>query len=60
MGLHTVEEKVLEIAKKKLVLEDLLINPIRNFSKDDMDSVIKIGASELFGENYDVDEEEIT
>ncbi len=42
------------------MLEDLLINPIRNFSKDDMDSVIKIGASELFGENYDVDEEEIT
>ena len=42
------------------MLEDLLINPIRNFSKDDMDSVIKISASELFGENYDVDEEEIT
>jgi hypothetical protein len=39
------------------VLEDLLINSIRNFSEDNMDLVINIDNSELFSENYDADEE---
>lgn len=30
---YTVEEKVLEIAKRKLLLEEIFINPLNKFSK---------------------------
>lgn len=53
---HTVEEKVIEVARKKLLLEEMLINPLTKLSKKDLEDVIKIGVAELFDRNKDDDD----
>jgi len=45
---YTVEERIIEIATKKLLLEEIVLNPINKFSKDDLDSMLKTGSFELF------------
>jgi chromodomain-helicase-DNA-binding protein 3/chromodomain-helicase-DNA-binding protein 4 len=34
---HTVEERIIEIATKKLLLEEIIINPINKITKEDLD-----------------------
>jgi chromodomain-helicase-DNA-binding protein 3/chromodomain-helicase-DNA-binding protein 4 len=60
VSVHTVEERVLEIAKKKLLLEEMFINPLNKMTKKDLEGVIRVGAAELFNEHGDVEDEEIT
>lgn len=45
---YTVEEKIIEIATKKLLLEEIILNPINKLSKGSIDSVLKNGTYELF------------
>lgn len=57
---HTVEERIIEIATKKLLLEEIVLNPINKFSKDDLDSMLKTGSFELFKQNLDEKDQEFT
>lgn len=45
---HTVEEKIIDIATKKLLLEEIVLNQAYRMSKNDLDSVLRCGAFELF------------
>ena len=58
---YSIEEKIIEIATKKLLLEEIIINPINKLNKEDLESVLRNGSFELFNKNIDEkDEEEFT
>lgn len=50
---YTAEERIIEIATKKLLLEEIIINPINKFSKDDFQSIFKESTWELFNKNLE-------
>lgn len=56
----TAEEKIIEIATKKLLLEEIVINPISKFSKDDLEAMLKNGTIHLFNKNLEEKETEFT
>ena len=60
MSKYTAEEKIIEIATKKLLLEEIVINPISKFSKDDLDAMLKNGTIHLFNKNLEEKETEFT
>ena len=56
---YTVEEKIIEVATKKLLLEfyyffiyfiqrEIILNPIKKMQKEDLESLLKNGCFELF------------
>jgi len=51
---NSVEERVTQVAKKKMMLTHLVVRPgmgkNSNFSKQDLDDIIKFGTEELFKE----------
>ena len=52
---YTAEERIIEIATKKLLLEEIIINPINKLKKDDFSNLFKNSTWELFNKNlYDV------
>ncbi len=57
---YTAEEKIIEVATKKLLLEEIIINPINKFSKDDLDTMLKSGSINLFNKNMEEKEKEFT
>lgn len=57
---YTAEEKIIEVATKKLLLEEIVINPISKFSKDDLEAMLKSGSIHLFNKNLDEKETEFT
>lgn len=57
---YTAEEKIIEIATKKLLLEEIIINPISKFSKDDLETMLKNGTIHLFNKNLEEKEAEFT
>lgn len=50
---YTAEERIIEIATKKLLLEEIIINPINRFTKDDFTSIFKNSTWELFNKNLE-------
>lgn len=60
MSKYTAEEKIIEIATKKLLLEEIIINPISKFSKDDLETMLKNGTIHLFNKNLEEKETEFT
>lgn len=50
---HTAEERIIDIATKKLLLEEIIINPINKFTKDDFTSIFKESTWELFNKNLE-------
>lgn len=60
MSKYTAEEKIIEIATKKLLLEEIIINPISKFSKDDLETMLKSGTIHLFNKNLEEKETEFT
>ena len=57
---HTAEERIIEIATKKLLLEEIIINPINKFTKDDFTSIFKESTWELFNKNLEEQDQEFT
>lgn len=57
---YTAEEKIIEVATKKLLLEEIVINPINKFSKDDLETMLKNGSIHLFNKNLEEKETEFT
>ena len=57
---HTVEEKIIEIATKKLLLEEIVLNPMQKLTKDDLNSVIQSGSFEMFKQNVEEKDQEFT
>ncbi|CAD8047864.1 unnamed protein product [Paramecium primaurelia] len=57
---YTAEERIIQIATKKLLLEEIIINPINKFSKDDFQSIFKESTWELFNKNLEEKDQEFT
>jgi chromodomain-helicase-DNA-binding protein 3/chromodomain-helicase-DNA-binding protein 4 len=60
---YTVEEKIVENATKKLMLGEMIINPVDQSKADKgvIDSILRHGAMELFDKTVDQEnEDEIT
>ena len=38
---YTAEERIIEIATRKLLLEEIIINPINKFTKEDFTQIFK-------------------
>lgn len=57
---YTAEERIIEIATKKLLLEEIIINPINKFSKDDFSQIFKNSTWELFNKNLEEKDQEFT
>lgn len=57
---YTAEEKIIEVATKKLLLEEIIINPINKFNKDDLETMLKSGSINLFNKNMEEKEKEFT
>ena len=57
----TVEERVTQVAKKKMMLTHLVVQPgmggKANLSKKEIDDILKFGTEELFNEGDEVDED---
>ena len=54
---YTAEEKIIEIASKKLLLESLIIKPLNNITKDDYVVIFKNATFELFNNHDDFEKE---
>lgn len=50
---YSAEERIIEIATKKLLLESIVINPINKFTKDDFEQILKNGTYEMFNKNLE-------
>lgn len=57
---YTAEERIIEIATKKLLLEEIIINPINKFTKDDFTQIFKNSTWELFNKNLEEKDTEFT
>lgn len=57
---YSAEERIIEIATKKLLLESIVINPLNKFTKDDFESILKSGTLGLFNKNLEEKETEFT
>ncbi|KAJ3328425.1 hypothetical protein HDU76_009996 [Blyttiomyces sp. JEL0837] len=57
----TVEERILEIAKRKLILDHLVVDhmDVGKIDKEEMSAIIKFGAQKLFSEKDDVGQQSI-
>lgn len=59
---NSVEEKVTQVAKKKMMLTHLVVQPgmggKANLSKNEIDSILKFGTEELFNEEEGEEEGE--
>ena len=53
----TAEEKIIEIASKKLLLESIIIKPLSNMTKDDYSVIFKNSTFELFNNDDDFEKE---
>ncbi|XP_019087304.1 PREDICTED: CHD3-type chromatin-remodeling factor CHR7-like [Camelina sativa] len=52
---HTVEEKIIQIAKKKMLLQHLVVGKLKQpqLTQDELDEIVKHGSKELFSEKHD-------
>jgi chromodomain-helicase-DNA-binding protein 3 len=57
---YTAEERIIEIATKKLLLEEIIINPINKLKKDDFSNLFKNSTWELFNKNLEEKDQEFT
>ena len=57
---YTAEERIIQIATKKLLLEEIIINPINKFTKDDFTQIFKNSTWELFNKNLEEKDAEFT
>lgn len=53
MSKYTAEERIIEIATKKLLLEEIIINPINKLKKEDFSNIFKNSTWELFNKNLE-------
>lgn len=54
---YSAEERIIEVATRKLLLESIVINPINKFTKEDFESIVKSGTYEMFNKNLEEKEE---
>ena len=57
---YSAEEKIIEIATKKLLLESIFINPVNKMTKEDFETILKTGTLELFNKNLEEKDQEFT
>ena len=57
---QSAEERIIEIATKKLLLESIVINPLNKFTKDDFENIFKNGTYEMFNKNLEEKDQEFT
>ncbi|KRX09098.1 Zinc finger, FYVE/PHD-type [Pseudocohnilembus persalinus] len=57
---YSAEEKIIEVATKKLLLESIIINPINKFTKDDFESILQQGSYEMFNKNLEQKDKDFT
>ncbi len=50
---YSAEERIIEIATRKLLLESIIINPLNKFTKDDFEKILKTGTYEMFNKNLE-------
>lgn len=50
---YSAEERIIEIATRKLLLESIIINPINKFTKEDFETILKNGTYEMFNKNLE-------
>jgi len=50
---YSAEERIIEIATRKLLLESIIINPINKFTKEDFETILKSGTYEMFNKNLE-------
>ncbi|XP_019089022.1 PREDICTED: CHD3-type chromatin-remodeling factor CHR7 [Camelina sativa] len=52
---HSVEEKIIDIAKKKMLLQHLVVGKLKqpHLTQDELDDIVKHGSKELFSEKHD-------
>jgi len=57
---YSAEEKIIETATKKLLLESIFINPVNKMTKEDFETILKTGTLELFNKNLEEKDQEFT
>ncbi|KAL4501101.1 hypothetical protein ABPG73_013839 [Tetrahymena malaccensis] len=57
---YSAEERIIEIATRKLLLESIIINPINKFTKEDFETILKNGTYEMFNKNLEEKDQEFT
>lgn len=50
---YSAEERIIEIATRKLLLESIIINPINKLTKEDFETILKSGTYEMFNKNLE-------
>ena len=57
---YSAEEKIIETATKKLLLESIFINPVNKMTIEDFETILKTGTLELFNKNLEEKDQEFT
>ena len=57
---YSAEEKIIETATKKLLLESIFINPVNEMTIEDFETILKTGTLELFNKNLEEKDQEFT
>jgi SNF2 family DNA or RNA helicase len=57
---YSVEEKIIECALKKMLLENIVINPIKSFRKDEFAQILKTSTFEMLNKNLAEKDQEFT
>ena len=57
---NTVEERILQLSKKKMVLEHLVVGKMKQagLNQEELDDILKFGAQDLFAEEGEGEEDE--
>ena len=57
---YSAEERIIEIATRKLLLESIVINPINKLTKEDFNEILRNGTYEMFNKNIEEKDVEFT
>ncbi|EGR31749.1 snf2 family n-terminal domain protein [Ichthyophthirius multifiliis] len=57
---YSAEERIIEIATRKLLLESIVINPVNKFTSADFENILKNGTYEMFNKNLEQKDAEFT
>ncbi|XP_017127909.1 chromodomain-helicase-DNA-binding protein Mi-2 homolog [Drosophila elegans] len=52
---NTVEERIMQVAKHKMMLTHLVVRPGANFTKQELDDILRFGTEDLFKEDGKVE-----
>ena len=57
---YSAEERIIDIATRKLLLESIVINPVNKFTSSDFENILKNGSYEMFNKNLEEKDAEFT